>query len=355
MISASVELCETVAFLAQGHFLLKLLVVNTGGAGFCLRCSDYCILVRRRVMPRKGWSSLETPAGWYQVIRGPRPKAAPEQQWRCSSSWWQHGQWPVAKSEKPKVQRRWQRGPVTRGTNPDEAMAAARTKVQRLERAIEALGDNESTETKWLVSALKEARRAAQERPTAVQVEECQAFIQRSQNRLLRTEQHRIAEQKELDAAMLQLTRLRRDEQSGVSSRTASASRSLVDRASRIASPRRRDGGGEGRVPQEAHKIPFRPFTRHARSLGAKCCVVPASSKRQICSNGDIDRSRRDHRWKFASFQPVELKDLCSRTVNPRYGFRGVRVGSPRSCEQTTSDSTTKGFAATVGQRLWFR
>ena len=27
-------------------------------------------------MPRKGWSSLEKPAGWYQVIRGPRPKEA---------------------------------------------------------------------------------------------------------------------------------------------------------------------------------------------------------------------------------------------------------------------------------------
>ena len=26
-------------------------------------------------MPRRGWSALETPASWYQVIRGPRPKS----------------------------------------------------------------------------------------------------------------------------------------------------------------------------------------------------------------------------------------------------------------------------------------
>ena len=24
-------------------------------------------------MPRKGWRAVETPAGWYEVIRGPRP------------------------------------------------------------------------------------------------------------------------------------------------------------------------------------------------------------------------------------------------------------------------------------------
>ena len=35
---------------------------------------SFCILTRRSVMPRKGWSAMETPAGWYQVLRDPRPK-----------------------------------------------------------------------------------------------------------------------------------------------------------------------------------------------------------------------------------------------------------------------------------------
>ena len=109
---------------------------------------------------------------------------------------------------KPQIQRRWQRGQGTRGTNPDELQATALTKVQRLERAIEAL-DIEFTEARLLTSALKEARCAAQERPTAMQLEECQSPNQRSRYRMLRMEQERVAEQKELDAALSRLTRLR--------------------------------------------------------------------------------------------------------------------------------------------------
>ena len=29
--------------------------------------------VSRGVMPRRGWSAIETPNGWFEVIRGPRP------------------------------------------------------------------------------------------------------------------------------------------------------------------------------------------------------------------------------------------------------------------------------------------
>ena len=58
----------------------------------------------RRSASRRGWSSLETPTGWYQVIRGPRPKAVqwPRRQWWSLSSWWQQaGQWPELKSQQP--------------------------------------------------------------------------------------------------------------------------------------------------------------------------------------------------------------------------------------------------------------
>ena len=90
-------------------------------------------------------------------------------------------------------------------------MAAARTKVQRLQSAIDALGDSESAEAQWLGAALEEARRAAQERPVAIQVEECQAFLQRSRNRLARSEQEVAAEQKAMEAAQVRLTRLREE------------------------------------------------------------------------------------------------------------------------------------------------
>ena len=69
---------------------------------FWLKPVSFVFFVRRSVMPRKGWSSLESPTGWYQVIRGPRPKAVqwPQQQWQSSFSWRQQsGQWPVLTSQ----------------------------------------------------------------------------------------------------------------------------------------------------------------------------------------------------------------------------------------------------------------
>ena len=64
-------------------------------------------------------------------------------------------------------------------------------------RKPDALGDSESAEAQWLGTALEEARRAAQERPVAIQVEEC----------LTRMEQELVGEQKELDAAQVRFTR----------------------------------------------------------------------------------------------------------------------------------------------------
>ena len=78
--------------------------------------------------------------------------------------------------------------------------AAARSRIERLQSALDALGDTESTEVRGLQAALKEAERSAKERPFAIQVEECQAFIKRSQNRIVRLEEQRVREQQ--DAAM---------------------------------------------------------------------------------------------------------------------------------------------------------
>ena len=158
-------------------------------------------------MPRKGWSTHPTPAGWFKVIRGPRP---PAEQWpRRQHQWedWNNGRWPEAKSSP--VQRRWQRN-IPR-SNPDEVQAAARARVARLEEALKILGEGDSTEVRGLQAALKDARRAAQDRPLAAQVEECQAFIQRSQRRLARLEEERAKEQAELDAALGRMARFREE------------------------------------------------------------------------------------------------------------------------------------------------
>ena len=85
--------------------------------------------------------------------------------------------------------------------NPDVVKAAARSRIERLQSALDALGETESTEARGLQAALKGAERSAKERPLAVEVEECQ-FIKRSQNRLARLEEQRVSEQQELDAAI---------------------------------------------------------------------------------------------------------------------------------------------------------
>ena len=82
----------------------------------------------------------------------------------------------VSKVKESPPKRGWQRGNEVQ-SNP-EVQAAARSRIERLERALAVLGEGDSAEIRGLQAALKEAgRRAAQDRPLAAQVEECQAFI----------------------------------------------------------------------------------------------------------------------------------------------------------------------------------
>ena len=116
----------------------------------------------------------------------------------------------LPRAQKPQpvpVQLRWQRSQRS-GQDPEEAQKVAQHRVKRLESAMAALGETVSAEARALDAALKEARRAAQGRPIAVQITECLAFIQRSQNRLRQMEEERVAEQKALDEARARLSRL---------------------------------------------------------------------------------------------------------------------------------------------------
>ena len=116
---------------------------------------------------------------------------------------------------------------------------------------------------------------SAQERLLAIQVEECQAFIQRPRNRLTRMEQERAAEQKELDAAQVLLTRLREEMMSvsspGPTQPAASAARSNIGTSSPVANSRRREKITKklARSFSVPRKILLRPFARHARGVRA--------------------------------------------------------------------------------------
>ena len=160
-------------------------------------------------MVRKGWSAFPTPSGWYNVVRGPRP---PSVQWPRHQPWGHQWSFPVQRPTVSEVKapskRRWQRGNVVQG-NPDVVQVAARSRVERLERAVAFLGEGDSAEIRGLQTALKEACRA--DRPLAAQVEECQAFIQRSQRRLQRLQEEQVKEQQQLDTALERMARFREE------------------------------------------------------------------------------------------------------------------------------------------------
>ena len=101
------------------------------------------------LLPGQSWCNATSV--WYEVVRGPRPQSVQwprRQQWYPSNQW--SGQWPaVSDSWRTPIRRRWHRNNVPR-LNPYEAKAAARTRVDRLETALAALGETESAEARGL-------------------------------------------------------------------------------------------------------------------------------------------------------------------------------------------------------------
>ena len=192
-------------------------------------------------MPRKGWSVMPTPAGWFEVIRGPRP---PSVQWPPSKGKgktedpsaqavargrWQHGQtqvgrWkrgghvatpqssskvrsleaalaalgPEESTAKTEITVALQRAreqdtPPVR-FDPEAKVAAGRARVARLEQAISALGDMKGPPMDALVVALKRAQQDAQEIPLESQIQAREAFLERARKRITNLDQERAAE-----------------------------------------------------------------------------------------------------------------------------------------------------------------
>ena len=116
-----------------------------------------CLCGRRLMGGRKGWSSIEVPGGWLQVIRGPRPPAS---------------KWPlVQRKPSAAVQKalltdrqggRWR----NRGVDPDTKMAEAHAKVERLHaEGPQCVGKSRRPEVDAIKRSLKKAQEAARERP----------------------------------------------------------------------------------------------------------------------------------------------------------------------------------------------
>ena len=95
--------------------------------------------VSRGVMPRRGWSAIATPSGWFEVIRGPRPPSV-----KCHLGTKGQGKG----KGKPK--------PVVAVAAPQKVQC--QSKVARLEAALQALGQEQSSARSALEEALKRAK-----------------------------------------------------------------------------------------------------------------------------------------------------------------------------------------------------
>ena len=140
-------------------------------------------------MPRRGWSAMDIPSGWVQVLRGPRPKS---ETWPVASSGRKQ---PTSKQEP--IRGRWRQAAPrsnVRAPDPDAALEHARSKVSSLEAALTAMGSHQGPEVDALRSALSNAKQAAQERPLKVQLAQTDAFVERSRQRIKKLEEERDAE-----------------------------------------------------------------------------------------------------------------------------------------------------------------
>ena len=114
-------------------------------------------------MPRKGWSAVEVPNGWLQVIRGPRLPAA---------------QWPRAKAQSKPVQKpnpKVGQPPVVQPPqtesherqrrSPAEVRAMATSNIGRIRATITSLGPDDTEERVSLEAALVRAEHLASSLP----------------------------------------------------------------------------------------------------------------------------------------------------------------------------------------------
>ena len=221
---------------------------------------------------------------------------------------------------------------------PEAAKTAARLKVDRLEKAVEALGDYDGPELAGLKQALKKARELAQELPIDVQITQCKEFIERSEKRLAKMEAERIAETKVLEEGRARLFRLEQALSVPVGN-VADVTMVAADTEVELARLRAQLAEFQDNVVTERPRVRqsgrWRSRAPHA-DVGARRIIrvdgrqasrfARSDERRRQCAGVDRDievvRSRQTHvrvDWvRVVSF---------TRSCDARYGLRGVRVG----------------------------
>ena len=154
-------------------------------------------------MVRRGWSQLDVPTGWVQIVRGPRPKSVA----------WPRANIQPTKSQvasvKPPQRRTGVAPPQTRPRpSPEAGVGVSLSKVAKLEKALEVLGDTEGPVYEAMQAELKRAKSAAQLQPASVRLEQCRSFIERAKKRISDLEAEKAIQETELKEAEVRLVRL---------------------------------------------------------------------------------------------------------------------------------------------------
>ena len=109
-------------------------------------------------MPRRGWSTIATPGGWFEVIRGPRP---PSVQWPVAAKGTGKGKGkekPAGSAAEKKGDGKRQSASTSQKKVPSPK---GQSKVDRLQAALQALGPEESVVKTALVEAINSAKAEA--------------------------------------------------------------------------------------------------------------------------------------------------------------------------------------------------
>ena len=147
-----------------------------------------------------GWSSIDVPTGWVQVLRGPRPPS----EVALSSTTRSATSEPSAAFRRTRAVQ-----PCSTDTwSPDASGECARAKIAKLEKALEVMGECQGPAVEALKAELERTRDAAKPPPINVEVEECRKFIQRSEKRIQELDAERAAEAVALKEVKDRLQRL---------------------------------------------------------------------------------------------------------------------------------------------------
>ena len=133
-------------------------------------------------MVRRGWSTVEVPNGWLQVIRGPRSSLATSHEGSACAQSVSH---PNRVTGRPRgILEKPPTGPPFPRRTPETNRAAAVAKIAHIQACIAALGDDDPEEVQVLRKALEKAEHQAKTFPLETQITHAVQFRERAKKRV---------------------------------------------------------------------------------------------------------------------------------------------------------------------------